>query len=115
MRIALALVILLIACLMAANCSAQSTSHFQSVSGEFGKTWIANFQAEKPKTAPENKSGDLWSWGSAPRGSLIVDGELVADPTYYWPTLNNTYGSGWMGDTTVDPKTGVPIYTFVDP
>jgi len=113
MRIALALVILLIACLMAANCSAQSTSRFQSVSGEFGKTWITNFQAEKPKTAQENKSGNLWSWGSAPRGNKIVNGKLVPDIIYNTTLASIT--NDWMGDAYVDPYSGNPITAYIDP
>jgi hypothetical protein len=34
------------------------------------------------QAAESNKNGTLWSWGSSPKGSQIVDGMLVEDPRY---------------------------------
>jgi hypothetical protein len=106
---------LLAVCLLAAVCSAQSTSHFQSVSGESARSYLDNLQVEDSKSAQEEKEdeGGLWGWGGAPRGSKIVDGKLIEDPRYNLtpPTVINN----WLGDASVDPGTGSPIYSYVDP
>lgn len=101
-----------LALLLVAGSLAQSTGRFQSVGGEFGQSWIASFKALNPQ-AEESDAQSLWSWGSAPKGSMIVDGQLVPDPYYTWNLRNLT--NNWLGDTTVDPNTGIPIYTFIDP
>jgi hypothetical protein len=114
MKTAFAVVISLMACFLIAGCYAQSTSHFQSVGGDYGKSVIGTLKTKDPQTASasDNKS-NLWSWGSAPKGSLIQNGKLVADPYYVWKMLN--YTEGWMGQTQVDPYTGNSIYSYVDP
>ena len=103
-------------CLMASACSAQSSSNYQSVSGESARSYLSTLTAdEDSKSAEEDKEDDggLWGWGGAPRGSKIVDGKLVVDPIYNLtpPTIINN----WLGDATVDPNTGSPIYSYVDP
>ncbi|MDM7940411.1 MAG: hypothetical protein QUS07_08725 [Methanothrix sp.] len=114
MRTAFAVVVCVLLCLLAAQCHAQSTSRFQSVGGDFGQTWISNFKAANPEPAQESSNGsDLWSWGGAPKGSIVVNGKLQADPYYYWKSLNFT--NGWLGETSVDPYTGNPVYGYVDP
>lgn len=90
---------------------AQATGNFQTVGGDFGRTWLKEFQGQNPSTT-QNSEG-LWSWGGAPKGSVIQNGALVADPYYIWKSLNLT--SGWMGQVYLDPKTGNPVYAFVDP
>jgi hypothetical protein len=118
MKTALAVVALLIACLLAAGCFAQSTRRFQSVGGDYGRSVISSLNASKsqpaanPSTATSNNSNSLWNWGSAPKGSMVQNGKLVADPYYYWKSLNLT--NGWMGETQVDPYTGYPLYSYID-
>jgi len=113
MRTALAVIALATACLLAAGCFAQSTSHFQSVGGEYGQNLISSFKAQNPQTDEESsKSGSLWNWGSAPKGSMIVGGELIVDPTYILRNLTRT--SNWLGDTYVDPYSSNPAYTYTD-
>lgn len=111
---------LMISCLLlatAAVCSAQSTPSFQSVSGEFAREWINNFQAQNPQPAQEgngNGNGsDLWNWGSAPKGSRIEDGKLLTDPYYLRPQLN--LSGNWLGDSYTDPDTGLPVQIYLDP
>ena len=100
--------------ILLATCQAQTTGNFQSVGGDFGRTWLKDFQAQNPaKQPPVQNSTALWSWGGAPKGRTIQNGSLVADPYYIWKPLNLT--SGWMGQAYVDPKTGYPVYAFVDP
>jgi hypothetical protein len=100
--------------ILLATCQAQTTGNFQSVGGDFGRTWLKDFQAQNPaKQPPVQNSTALWSWGGAPKGRTIQNGSLVADPYYIWKSLNLT--SGWMGQAYVDPKTGYPVYAFVDP
>jgi len=114
MRAAFAVAVLLVACLLAGGSLGQSQDRFKSVGGDYGQNWISSFKAQNPDTAKTISNGtDLWSWGSAPKGSKIVDGKLVADPYYIWRSLNFT--SGWLGETYVDPKTGYPVYAYVDP
>jgi hypothetical protein len=126
MKTALAGVVLLIACLLTASCYAQSSSYFQSVGGDYGKSVIGTLKTKDPQPAAssDNKSS-LWSWGSAPKGSLILDNNLVTDPRYSAKKLNVT--NNWLGDSLVDPygstpeysytdpKTGMPVKTYVDP
>lgn len=114
MKAALAVFALVTAGLLAAGCYAQSTSHFQSVGGEYGQNLISSFKAQNPQSAEESsKSGNLWNWGSAPKGSMIVGGELIVDPTYILRNLTRT--SNWLGDTYVDPYSSNPAYTYTDP
>lgn len=116
---------LCIICLFSAVSSSQSTPNFQSVSGEFAQKWIKDLQEKNTEPVPEieanqtaeNQSegngSDLWNWGSAPKGSKIVDGNLVTDPYYLRPLLN--LSSNWLGETYTDPSTGLPMETFSDP
>lgn len=93
---------------------AQSAGQYQSVGGDFGKTWISNFNAQNPAPAKnDSKSNSLWSWGSAPKGRSIINGQLMNDPYYYWKSLN--LSSGWLGQAYVDNKTGYPVFAFIDP
>jgi hypothetical protein len=114
MKIAFAVSVLLIACLLVGGSFGQSQDRFKSVGGDYGQNWISSFRAQNPETSKAISNGtDLWSWGSAPKGSKIVDGKLVTDPYYIWRSLNFT--NGWLGETYVDPKTGYPVYAYVDP
>jgi len=138
------MLVMMIPCFLAAGCYAQSESHFQSVGGDYGQSWISNFKANNPQPTEESSSGsnsgngsssggNLWSWGSAPRGSMIVDGQLIVDPTYILRNLTVT--RNWLGETDssnpaytytdpntrnqintyTDPNTGQPYYTYKDP
>jgi hypothetical protein len=91
---------------------AQTSDHFQSVSGDFGRAWLNDRMAQNP-TPAENNSGSLWSWGSAPKGSIVMGGKLVPDPYSIWKSFNYTYG--WLGQVYVDPYTGYPVYSYIDP
>ncbi len=102
MRITFAVILVL--CLLAAGCYADG--QFQSVSGDFGRSWLSNFMKENPKPA-ENKSGDLWSWGGIPKGSMLLNGKLVSVPNT--TKLANNSGN-WLGETYTDPYTGKPVY-----
>jgi hypothetical protein len=113
MKTALAGIILLLACLSAHGCYAQSTSNPLSVSGEFGADWISAFKAQNPQTSNQNLENDLWSWGGSPKGSTVINGALVPDPYYVWKSLN--YSRGWLGQVYTDPNTGYPVYSYIDP
>jgi len=114
MRTAFAVAVLLIACLLVGGSFGQNKDRFKSVGGEYGQSWISSFKAQTPQATKESNNGsNLWSWGSAPKGSKIVDGKLVIDPYYIWRSLNFT--NGWLGETYVDPNTGYPVYAYVDP
>ena len=115
MKTALAVMVVLIACLLAVDCYAQSTSRFQSVGGDFGRNVIGTLKANDTQPAPVSNSSNnsLWNWGNAPKGSLIQNGKLVADPFNTWKSLN--YTDGWMGEVEKDPYTGFSIYAYKIP
>ncbi len=115
MKTALAVMVILIACLLAVDCYAQSTSRFQSVGGDFGRNVIGTLKANDTQPAPVSNSSNnsLWNWGNAPKGSLIQNGKLVADPFNTWKSLN--YTDGWMGEVEKDPYTGFSIYAYKIP
>lgn len=113
MKTAFAVVISLTLWLLAIGCDAQSMSYPLSISGDFGRNWISNFKAQNPQPAEQNLKNDLWTWGSSPKGSIMVNGNLVPDPYYIWKSLN--YTNGWLGKVYVDPTTGYPIYGYIDP
>jgi hypothetical protein len=116
MKTALAVMVLLIACLLAVDCYAQDTSRFQSVGGDYGRNVIGTFEANDTKPSPagnNSSSASLWNWGNAPKGSLIQNGKLVDDPFNTWKSLN--YTDGWIGEVETDPYTGYPIYAYKIP
>ena len=115
MKTALAVMVVLIACLLAVDCYAQSTSRFQSVGGDFGRNVIGTLKANDTQPAPVSNSSNnsLWNWGNAPKGSLIQNGKLVADPFNTWKSLN--YTDGWIGEVEKDPYTGFSIYAYKIP
>lgn len=112
---------------MAAGCCAQDSSHYQSVGGDFGRKLINTIKSSDAEPAAASGSnGSLWSWGSSPKGTLLVNGNLVGDPTYTMKKLNVV--KNWLGDSFVDPygtaspaytytdaQTGEPVTTYVDP
>jgi len=113
MKAALEIAILLVICLLAADCYVQSTSNFQNVGGDFGRNWISRYEAQNPQPTEQNITNDLWSWGGSPKGTIVVNGQLMADPYYVWKSLN--YTSGWLGKVYTDPTTGYPVYGYIDP
>jgi hypothetical protein len=113
MKAALSITILLMIFLLEADCYAQSTSGFQNVGGDFGRTWMSRYEAQNPQPSEQNLTNDLWSWGGSPKGTIVVNGQLMADPYYVWKSLN--YTSGWLGKVYTDPNTGYPVYGYIDP
>ncbi len=113
MRIVFALVLTLVVCLLAAGCFAQIWGPAQYVGGSYGKGWLDSYNTQNPKPAEQTAGNDLWNWGSAPKGSIIVNGKLVPDPYYIWKSLN--YTSGWLGEVYIDPSTGYPVYGYIEP
>ena len=116
MKTALAVMAILIACLLAVDCYAQSTSRFQSVGGDFGRNVIGTLKANDTQPAPVSNSSNnsLWNWGNAPKGTLVVNGNLIGDPKYSVKTLNVV--KNWLGDSFVDPYgTAAPAYSYTDP
>ena len=113
MKAALTIAISLTICLLTADCYAQSTSGFQNVGGDFGRTWMSRYEAQNPQPAEQNLTNDLWSWGGSPKGTIVVNGQLMADPYYIWKLLN--YTTGWLGKVYTDPITGYPVYGYIDP
>jgi hypothetical protein len=119
MKTALAAMIVLIACLLAADGYAQDGSRFQSVGGDYGRSVIGTFKTgdatPSSGNSSSNGSGDsrLWNWGTAPKGSLIKNGKLVDDPLTTWKALN--LSGDWIGEVETDPFTGRSIYAYKIP
>ena len=113
MKVEFAIAFSLLIFLLAIECCAQSTSSFQNVGGDFGRTWMSRYEAQNSKLAEQNLTNDLWSWGGSPKGTIVVNGSLMANPYNYWKSLN--YTSGWLGKVYIDPTTGYPVYGYIDP
>jgi hypothetical protein len=115
MRKPIAIAVLLIVYLLAVSSYSQSMNRAQYVGGTYGQSWIgmAGAQTQSPNPALQDPGNDLWTWGGAPKGSVIVNGKLAPDPYYIWKSLN--YTSGWLGMAYIDPNTGNPVYAYTDP
>ena len=103
-----------IACLFAGSALAQDTSGYQNVGGDYGRNVLTSIVASDTQQAAKDESNQsLWSWGSAPKGSRIVDGNIIGDPRY---TLKNlSVIRDWLGDSFVDPYGDTPAYSYFDP
>jgi hypothetical protein len=130
MALNLAVIFVALALLISLN-SSEGAPYFQSVSGEFAQNWIKEFKKANEAIDSDNSvepvaeanpseenegnedENDLWSWGSAPKGSEIVNGELVRDPYYLRPLLN--FSSNWLDEDYTDSDNGLPINTYLDP
>lgn len=116
MKTAFAVLALITGCLLLSGCqAADSSNRFQSVGGDYGQSWISDFKAANTDTSAkeDTSANSLWSWGTAPKGSMVVNGKLQADPYYYWKSLN--LSSGWIDDSYIDPYTGNQVYGYIDP
>lgn len=103
MRFTKAVITAFVLSILFTACSAQLTNQFQSVGGDFGKSWISDFKSQNRPTASENLTNNLWSWGNAPKGKTVVDGKLV-DSTNKTAKIN--YTANWLGDIPI----GNPVY-----
>jgi hypothetical protein len=117
MKTALAVIVLALACLLLANSSAQSIGSYQTLSGDSGRSILASLEAidSQSNESSENTSENdtLWSWGSAPKGSVLVDGEILTDPFNSWKDFNITESG--IAQVGVDPFKGYPIYAYKIP
>lgn len=116
-----------------ANAVCVDSPEYQSVSGEFARKWIENYTKEnvvdqgaasaasEPQAQANGSDGnksdenesDLWSWGKAPQGSEIVNGQLVRDPNYLRPLLN--LSGNWLDEGYTDTDTQLPVNVYYDP
>ncbi len=117
MKTALAVMVIALACLLLWDCSAQSTSSYQSLSGDSGRTVLASLKVNNSQsnetTGNASENDTLWSWGRAPKGSVLVDGKLVTDPFNTWKGFNSTESG--ISQVGVDPFRGYPIYAYKIP
>jgi hypothetical protein len=112
MKAAIAVIVLMIY-LMASGSSAQSISSPLSLSGYFDSNRASSYEVLNPQPALQGTTNDLWTWGGAPKGSIVINGNLVPDPYYVWKSLN--YTVGWLGEVYVDLGTGNPVYAYINP
>lgn len=106
---------LMVACLLATNCIAESASRFQSVGGDYGRGVIGTMTANETQAADKNNESNstLWNWGNIPKGNMLVDGKLVEDPFSNWDVTD--FSSGSMKTVGVDTFTGNTIYSYKVP
>ncbi len=94
MRIALMMVI-------AAFCLILASAQPQQIGGDYGKSWLNKFGN---KNVVRDDLDGLWSWGTTPKGQLLINGTLQPEgiTTVYDPSfldnqspiiLNRTAGS----------------------
>jgi len=109
MKTALAVIVLALACLLLANSSAQSIGSYQTLSGDSGRSILASLEAidsqSKEQSQNTSENNTLWSWGSAPKGSVLVDGEVLTDPFNSWKDFNITESG--IAQVGVDPSRGI--------
>ena len=94
----------------------------QSVSGDFGKTWLSQ-NANKFAAAPSTNNGnDLWNWGSKPQGYEVVNGQIspiiAPTQTIYPAFMTNTTpivvnGTSWGRSNYISPDSTTP--NFISP
>jgi len=107
MKILLVVVILILLCLAAHAQPAifsDNSGKFQSVSGEFARSWLKNYLALNPRPVPQVNNTSLWDWGNIPKGKDLVGGKLVDNYTYSQDLTTN-----WLGDYYLNPYTSEPI------
>lgn len=116
---------LFIVSVLISHCSGTPVPDFQSVSGEFARNWLDEHKEPGreinepdpitviPPDENAGSEGGLWSWGGAPRGNQIVDGELVSDPLYLQPKFN--LSRSWLDEKYSDSDSGFPVNTYLDP
>jgi hypothetical protein len=115
MKKELALALFLVAGLMMASCSAEDSSRFQDVGGDYGRKLISTMESDETETtAVSNNNDTLWDWGSTPKGTMVLDGNLIADPRYSPNRLNVV--QNWLDESLMDPysSTTASAYTYTD-
>jgi hypothetical protein len=123
-----AFAVILVACLLSIGCFAQDSSHFKSVGGNYGRELISSIKTNETaaKTTSSSNQSSMWSWGGSPKGTVVVDGNLVGDPVYSMKKLNVVHN--WLDESLTDPysktpteysytdaTTGEPVTTYIDP
>ena len=85
---------------------ATGSDGYQSVGGDFGRTWLSSSgtsgtQSAAAGTAPAGgKSSSLWGWGVVPKGKVLTGGKLVDQ--------ENTTGltsTDWLQNRTLENTT----------
>lgn len=115
MKTALAISVLLIACLLAGIALAQNGDRFQSISGDYGRSIISSLTANETDAKESNNESNstLWNWGTTPKGSMLVNGTLAEDPFNIPGPIENPDSSySRVGE---DAFTGRAIYSYKPP
>ena len=86
---------------IAAFCLILASAQPQQIGGDYGKSWLNKFGN---KNVVRDELDGLWSWGTTPKGQLLINGTLLPEgiTTVYDPSfldnrspiiLNRTAGS----------------------
>ena len=115
MKTALAVSVLLIACLLTSMGFAQNGDRFQSIGGEYGRSIISSLTANETKLAESenNSNSTLWNWGKIPKGGMLVNGTLARDPFNIPGPIEDPDSS--YSRVGVDAFTGRAIYSYTPP
>lgn len=70
------------------------------ISGEYGSGWLANNGNKNVVKVPQ--SGNLWSWGTIPKGQYLYNGTLkpIGDTTIYYPSFLESNSPLYVNRTT---------------
>lgn len=115
MKAAIAVLALSIALLWAGVVSAQNEDRFKSIGGDYGRNLISSLTSNETEAAGSNNdsNGTLWSWGTIPKGSMMVNGTPTSDPFSNPGPIDNP-GSSFT-QVGVDAFTGRAIYSYRPP
>ena len=101
------LLILLMAFCLAASAQVVSGAEIiQSVGGDFGRTWLNNYEAQNPKPTAQDSESNLSSWGGAPKSNNTTK-PLDQDWLGVTTTLGN--GNNSRNNTTSEAAKRIPF------
>jgi hypothetical protein len=79
------------------------------VGGDFGTSWLNKFGHVQTK---QESSGSLWNWGTAPKGYMVMNGQLypeIQPPEIVYPWfMTNTTPITINGSTTMNYRYYMP-------
>jgi hypothetical protein len=86
MRIRVQTTMILTVLAIAASCLLPGFAQPVQIGGDYGKNWLVN---NGDRSVVREPSGDLWSWGTVPKGQYLTNGvlESIGASTIYYPSF----------------------------